>query len=99
MGSVIAKHVSTDYFPADEYAKVIEATYRLAEYAERSWAPEKRGARIGALTELLRWSGLRIRDAVTLERSRLVGNKLLLYQAKTGTPAHVPQALSEPQLL
>lgn len=90
MGRVIAKHVPTDYFPADEYARIIEATYRLDEYAERSWAPEKRGARIRALTELLRWSGLRIRDAVTLERSRLVGNKLLLYQAKTGTPVYVP---------
>lgn len=90
MGRVIAKHVPTDYFPADEYAKIIAATYRLDEYAERSWAPEKRGARIRALTELLRWSGLRIRDAVTLERSRLVGNKLLLYQAKTGTPVYVP---------
>jgi integrase len=42
------------------------------------------------LTELLRWSGLRIRDAVTLERSRLIENKLLLYQAKTGTPVYVP---------
>lgn len=90
MGRVIARHVPTDYFPRHEYAKIVDATYRLEEYAERSWAPEKRGARIRALTELLRWSGLRIRDAVTLERSRLVGNKLLLYQAKTGTPVYVP---------
>ncbi len=90
MGRVIAKHVPTDYFTADEYKRIIDATYRLGEYAERSWAPEKRGVRIRALTELMRWSGLRIRDAVTLECARLVENKLMLYQAKTGTPVFVP---------
>lgn len=90
MGRVIAKHVPTDYFTADEYKRIIGATYRLGEFAERSWAPEKRGIRIRALTELMRWSGLRIRDAVTLECGRLVENKLMLYQAKTGTPVFVP---------
>ncbi len=90
MGRVIAKHVPTDYFTADEYKRIIDATHRLGEYAERSWAPEKRGIRIRALTELMRWSGLRIRDAVTLECARLVENKLMLYQAKTGTPVFVP---------
>jgi len=90
MGRVIAKHVPTDFFTADEYKRIIGATYRLGEYAERSWAPEKRGIRIRALTELMRWSGLRIRDAVTLECGRLVENKLMLYQAKTGTPVFVP---------
>jgi integrase len=90
MGRVIAKHVPTDYFTADEYKRIIDATYRLGEFAERSWAPEKRGIRIRALTELMRWSGLRIRDAVTLECGRLAENKLMLYQAKTGTPVFVP---------
>jgi integrase len=90
MGRIIAKHVPTDYFTADEYKQIIGATYRLDEYTERSWAPEKRGIRIRALTELMRWSGLRIRDAVTLECSRLQDNKLLLYQAKTGIPVFVP---------
>ena len=90
MGRVIAKHVPTDYFTADEYKRTIDATYRLGEYAERSWAPEKRSIRIRALTDLIRWSGLRIRDAVTLECSRLDENKLLLYQAKTGIPVFVP---------
>ena len=90
MGRVVAKHVPTDYFTADEYKRIISATYRLGEDIERSWAPEKRGIRIRALTELMRWSGLRIRDAVTLECSRLDGNKLLLYQAKTGIPVFVP---------
>jgi integrase len=38
----------------------------------------------------MRWSGLRIRDAVTLERHRLEGDSLLLYQAKTGQSVYVP---------
>lgn len=38
----------------------------------------------------MRWSGLRFRDAITLERHRLHGDSLLLYQAKTGTPVYVP---------
>jgi integrase len=42
------------------------------------------------MTLLMRWSGLRIRDAITLERHRLHGDSLLLYQAKTGTPVYVP---------
>lgn len=37
-----------------------------------------------------RQSGLRIRDAVTLERHRPHGDSLLLYQAKTGRPVYVP---------
>jgi integrase len=90
MGRIIARQVPTDYFTADEYARILSATYRLDEDAERSWAPEKRGIRIRALTELMRWSGLRIRDAATLECSRLVDNKLMLYQAKTGLPVFVP---------
>jgi integrase len=33
---------------------------------------------------------LRIGDAVTLDRSRITGDKLFLYTAKTGTPVYVP---------
>ncbi len=46
--------------------------------------------RLRALVQLLRFSGLRIRDAVTLRRERIVNGKLLLYTAKTGTPVHIP---------
>ncbi|MGH9681207.1 MAG: tyrosine-type recombinase/integrase, partial [Candidatus Acidiferrales bacterium] len=46
--------------------------------------------RLRALVQLLRFSGLRIRDAVTLSRERIVNGKLLLYTAKTGTPVHLP---------
>ena len=46
--------------------------------------------RLQALVQLLRFSGLRIRDAVTLRRERIVNGKLLLYTAKTGTPVYMP---------
>jgi integrase len=46
--------------------------------------------RLRALVLLLRYSGLRIRDAVTLERERITNGKLFLYQAKTGTAVFCP---------
>ena len=39
---------------------------------------------------LLRQSGLRIGDAVMLERSRIAADKLFLFTTKTGTPVYVP---------
>lgn len=46
--------------------------------------------RLRALVLLLRYSGLRIRDAVTLERQRITDGKLLLYTSKTGVPVYCP---------
>jgi integrase len=48
------------------------------------------GRRLRALVLLLRYSGLRIGDAVSLSQDRIVGNKLFLYTAKTGTPVFCP---------
>lgn len=50
--------------------------------------------RLRAMVLLLRFSGLRIRDAAMLRRERIVNGKLLLYTAKTGTPVYCP--LPEP---
>ncbi len=58
--------------------------------AEHRKAGRLQALRAKALVLLLRYSGLRIRDAVTLERSRVADDKLLLYQAKTGTPVYCP---------
>ena len=47
--------------------------------------------RLRALTLLLRYSGLRIGDAVKLPRSRITEDgKLLLYTQKTGVPVYCP---------
>jgi len=52
---------------------------------------QNNATRLRALTYLMRYSGLAIRDAVTLERSRLTADdKLFLYRAKTGVPVYVP---------
>lgn len=52
--------------------------------------PERLRNRMRALLLLMRWSGLRIGDAVTLEKSRVQDSKLFLYMAKTGAPVFVP---------
>jgi integrase/recombinase XerD len=53
--------------------------------------PDRANAvRLRALVLLLRYSGLRIRDAATLSRNRIQGDKLFLYTAKTGTPVYCP---------
>lgn len=48
------------------------------------------GPRIEPMILLLRYSGLRMQDAACLERARLDGDKLFLYQQKTGTPVYCP---------
>jgi integrase len=46
--------------------------------------------RIRAMTMLLRYSGLRIGDAVTLRRDRITDGRLFLYTQKTGVAVHLP---------
>ena len=51
---------------------------------------EAKGKRLHALINLMRWSGLSITDAVTLQRSRLgEDDRLALYRTKTGNPVTV----------
>ena len=48
----------------------------------------------------MRWSGLAIKDAVTLERQRLgIDGRLFLYRAKTGVPVYVPLPANVVQIL
>jgi site-specific recombinase XerD len=51
------------------------------------------GERMRAMILLLRDSGLRIADAVSLKRDRLQNGKLFLYTSKTGTPVWCPLPL------
>jgi len=73
LGKIQVKPVQTGYFMPVEYKSIIDATYI---YSDRPSVDKHNsltigGQRIRALTELMRWTGLRIRDAVTLERNRL----------------------------
>jgi hypothetical protein len=79
----------TDYFTRKEFDEIIDATFAYRE--NRGETGSANSTRLRTLTLLMRWSGLRIRDAITLERTRLIGDNLMLYQAKTGTPGGPPQ--------
>jgi integrase/recombinase XerD len=76
----------TDYFNPDEMKKIL----RVALEKSRSVPAHKSLSKLYALVLLMRWSGLAIRDAVTLERERLSAeDRIFLYRAKTGVPVHV----------
>jgi len=78
-------------FTPDQMADILTA---CEKYARRYRGLEsyrvENARRIRAFVLLLRHSGLRIGDAVTLERCRITGDKLFLYTAKTGTPVYCP---------
>ncbi len=76
------------YFTDDEFKEIIDATYKLAATLRKGHVAM--AARLRTLILLMRWSGLRISDAVTLERCRLHGDNLLLDQRKTDTPVFAP---------
>lgn len=98
LGRIEVKATQTGYFMPDEYKTVIDTTY---VYSDRPSIDKHNsltvgGYRIRALTEVMRWTGLRIRDAVTLERRRLVRDpesdlwSVMVYQKKTGDPVYCP---------
>lgn len=71
MRRVKSDPVPTDYFPKEEFEKILEAIngYRDPEYE----AVYSHAIRLRILVLLMRSSGLRISHAVALERSRLDG--------------------------
>lgn len=69
-------------FSTEEFERVVEACNRY---------PDRRNAvRLKALVLLLRYSGLRITDAVTLSPHQIEDGILKLRTAKTGTDVRVP---------
>jgi integrase/recombinase XerD len=69
-------------FTQDEFQRVIEA---CSKYPNR-----KNAVRLKALVLLLRYSGLRIADAVTLSKNQIDNGILKLRTAKTGTDVRLP---------
>ncbi len=74
-------------FTQEEMTAILEACDKFADLG-RYRALNR--TRTKAMVLLLRYSGLRIRDAVTLTRDRITVGKLFLYTAKTGTPVFIP---------
>jgi integrase len=73
-------------FTREQVAAILAA---VPKYAERKNA-KRNAVRLHALVLVLRYSGLRLGDAVTLERSRIENGRLFLRTAKTGTRVFVP---------
>jgi site-specific recombinase XerD len=75
-------------FAREEMIRILAACERYGDNYGRTGQANAR--RLRAFVLMLRYSGMRIGDTVTLERERITGNKLLLYTAKTGTPVYCP---------
>lgn len=76
-------HTPTLPYTDAEVDRLLEAARTLVGFGQY-------GPRIEPMILLLRYSGLRMQDAACLERARLAGDKLFLYQQKTGTPVYCP---------
>jgi len=85
------KQLPTMPFDSNQMVNILAACEKYGMKCRGGkYKPRENARRIRAFVLLLRHSGLRIGDAVTLERSRITGDKLFLYTAKTGTPVYVP---------
>lgn len=71
-------------FTAKEMVAILAALDNYGQEGSRN------RRRMRALVLLLRHSGLRIGDAVTLSKERIDGDKLFLYTSKAGTPVYCP---------
>jgi integrase/recombinase XerD len=80
------------------FEKVIAATYDYDKHARRP--SDQFGAEMRAIIELMRWTGLRIGDALMCAKSRIHGNRFNLTTQKGKTaltviiPDHVITALN-----
>lgn len=71
------------------HSEIVSILAAIEAYAAKTAYGSKVSAqRMRSLVLLLRYSGMRIGDAVTLGPDRLNGNRLFLYTAKTGTPVY-----------
>jgi len=77
-------------FSQDDMVKILAACNEWGEKHQGETRARENSWRIRALVLLLRYSGLRIQDAVTLARDRIADGRLFLYTAKTGTPVYLP---------
>ena len=71
-------------FTTEEWNAILKAT---TDYSD---TPPGRRAKVKAFVLVLRFCGLRIRDAVTLRRDAIKNGKLILKTAKAGTMVYLP---------
>ena len=75
-------------FTDEEFEKILWAVDLFRETHPK--VTEEKQCKLKALVLVMRYSGIRISDAVGLKRDRIEKGKLFLYQAKTGTPVWIP---------
>lgn len=75
-------------FTSEEMQRIFAACYKFQDPNHKEGGNSAR--RIRAFVLLLRYSGLRIGDALTIGPDRIKSGKLLLYTQKTGQPVWVP---------
>ncbi len=75
-------------FEREEMIEILRGCDRYADNYGRSGQANAR--RLRALVLLLRYSGLRIGDGVTLPKDRIREGKVFLYTQKTGVPVYLP---------
>lgn len=90
--AILLRHPRSQQSPTlpvsdENIGKLVEATER---YPAKGIYGDRTGKRIKAFLLVLRYSGVRIRDCVTLKKSSVKNGRLFLYSAKTGVPVHVP---------
>ncbi|PYX72348.1 MAG: hypothetical protein DMG72_15120, partial [Acidobacteria bacterium] len=83
------RHIPTLPYNAAEWEKIVWALDAYKEIHRQS--PMKMCQKLRALALLMRYSGIRISDAVSLTQDRIdKKGRLFLYQAKTGEPVWIP---------
>jgi integrase/recombinase XerD len=82
-----AKQVPTLPFSKDEMEKILWAVELFPNRGIHGMNTQRR---VRAFVNVLRHSGLRIRDVCTLKRDKIQDDKMLLYLQKTGVPVFVP---------
>jgi integrase len=82
------KECPTLPFEAEEFQALVDGC--MEPFAGETAEDALNRQRLRALLLVLRYSGLRISDAIQLDDHRFEGNRLFLYQHKTGQPVYVP---------
>jgi integrase len=95
LGKIQVQATQTGYFDPEDYRKILDATWLYSDRPsidKHNGLQKAGGDRIRALMELMRWTGLRIGDAVTLEKWKLLFDErsgiwsIMVRQTKTGDP-------------
>jgi integrase len=81
------RRVTVKFFSPDQMSKIMEA---VENYPSKNSFGYDNRARVRAFVLLLRYSGLRIQDAATLEKNKVQDGNLQLYTQKSGVPVWLP---------